>query len=33
MTKAWIEDCLCPACLRQAAEALADSRRAADLGR
>jgi hypothetical protein len=29
MTKTWIEDCLCPACLRKAAEALAESRRAA----
>ncbi|HEX3338223.1 MAG TPA: cysteine-rich CWC family protein [Pseudolabrys sp.] len=28
MTKAWIEDCLCPTCLRKAA-ALADSRRTA----
>jgi len=27
MTKAWIEDCLCPTCLRKAAAALADSRR------
>jgi hypothetical protein len=24
MTKAWIEDCICPACLRKAAEALAE---------
>ncbi|MGA7531316.1 MAG: cysteine-rich CWC family protein [Pseudolabrys sp.] len=29
MTKAWIEDCLCPTCLRKAAAALADSRRSA----
>jgi hypothetical protein len=29
MTKTGIEDCLCPACLRKAAEALAESRRAA----
>ena len=33
MTKAWIEDCLCPACLRKAAAALADSRREAEQGR
>jgi hypothetical protein len=24
MTKAWIEDCICPACLRKAVEALAE---------
>jgi len=30
MTWAWIEDCLCPVCLRKAAEALAESRRAAE---
>jgi len=29
MTTAWIEDCLCPTCLRKAAAALADSRRSA----
>jgi Cysteine-rich CWC len=33
MTKAWIEDCLCPACLRKSATALAESRRAAEDGR
>jgi hypothetical protein len=32
MTKAAIEDCLCPACLRKAAAALADSRRKAEQG-
>jgi len=30
MTKAWIEDCLCPSCMRKAAEALAESRRATE---
>ena len=30
MTKAWLEDCLCPTCLRKAAAARADSRRAAE---
>jgi len=29
MTKALLEDCLCPACLRKAAASLADSWRAA----
>jgi len=33
MTKAAIEDCLCPACLRKAAAALAESRRDAEQGR
>jgi hypothetical protein len=33
MTKAWLEDCLCPACLRKAAAALADSKREAEQGR
>jgi hypothetical protein len=33
MTKAWLEDCLCPACMRKAAAALADSRSAAEQGR
>jgi hypothetical protein len=33
MTKAAIEDCLCPACLRKAAAALAESRREAEQGR
>jgi len=32
MTKALIEDCLCPQCLRQAADALAESRRNAEQG-
>src|SRR5215510_5843964 len=32
MTKAWLEDCLCPACLRKAASALAESRREAEQG-
>jgi len=32
MTKAWIEDCLCPGCLRKAADALAESRRDAEQG-
>ncbi|HEY7228968.1 MAG TPA: cysteine-rich CWC family protein [Pseudolabrys sp.] len=31
-TKASIEDCLCPACLRKAATALAESRREAERG-
>jgi hypothetical protein len=30
MTKAWLEDCLCPDCMRKAAAALADSWRAAE---
>jgi hypothetical protein len=30
MTKAWNEDCLCPACLRKAAEPLPEGRRAAE---
>jgi hypothetical protein len=30
MTKTWIEDCLCPACMRKEAETLAESRRAAE---
>jgi len=29
MTRAWLEDCLCPSCVRNAA-ALADSRRVAE---
>jgi len=33
MTKALLEDCLCPTCLRKAAEALARSRRDAEQGR
>jgi hypothetical protein len=33
MTKAAIEDCLCPACLQKAAAALAESRREAERGR
>jgi hypothetical protein len=33
MTKAAIKDCLCPACLRKAAAALAESRREAEQGR
>ena len=33
MTKAALEDCLCPACLRKAAAALAESRREAEQGR
>jgi hypothetical protein len=33
VTKAWIEDCLCPACLRQATASLADSRHTAGQGR
>ncbi len=33
MTKARLEDCLCPDCLRKAAGALAASRRAAENGR
>jgi hypothetical protein len=33
MTKAAIEDCLCPACLRKAAAALAESLRDAEQGR
>ncbi|HEY3224321.1 MAG TPA: cysteine-rich CWC family protein [Pseudolabrys sp.] len=32
MTKARFEDCLCPACLRKAAAALAASRREAEQG-
>ncbi len=32
MTKAWIEDCLCPACLRKAADSLAENRREAKQG-
>jgi hypothetical protein len=32
MTKALIEDCLCPACLRKAADGLAESRRNAEQG-
>jgi hypothetical protein len=32
MTKAWIEDCLCPGCLRTAADALAESRRGPEQG-
>jgi hypothetical protein len=32
MTKAAIEDCLCPACLRKAAAALVDSRHKAEQG-
>jgi len=32
MTKARFEDCLCPACLRKAAAALAASRREAETG-
>jgi hypothetical protein len=32
MTKALIEDCLCPACLRKAADALTESRRSAEQG-
>ena len=32
MTKAAIEDCLCPGCLRKAADALAKSRRNAEQG-
>jgi hypothetical protein len=32
MTKAALEDCLCPACLRKAAAMLAESRRAATEG-
>src|SRR5262245_11042266 len=32
MTKAWLEDCLCPVCLREAAAALAASRREAEQG-
>ena len=32
MTKAWIEDCLCPECLHKAADALAQSRRDAEQG-
>ena len=32
MTKARIEDCLCPECLRKAADALAESRREAEQG-
>ena len=32
MTKASIEDCLCPECLRKAAAALAESRRSAEQG-
>jgi hypothetical protein len=32
MTKALIEDCLCPECLRNAAGALAESRRNAGKG-
>ena len=30
MTKAWLEDCLCPDCLRKAAALLTQSHRAAD---
>jgi hypothetical protein len=30
ITKIWNEDCLCPACLRKAADALAKSRGAAE---
>jgi hypothetical protein len=33
MTRALLEDCLCPACMRKAAEALAASRRDAEQGR
>jgi hypothetical protein len=33
MTKAWIEDCLCPDCLRKRAAALGESHRAAGDGR
>jgi hypothetical protein len=33
MTKALLEDCLCPACLREAADALAASRHEAEQGR
>ena len=29
---AWVEDCLCPECLRKAADALAESRRDAGQG-
>jgi hypothetical protein len=29
MTKAWLENCLCPDCLRKRAAALAESHRAA----
>jgi hypothetical protein len=32
MTKARIEDCLCPACLRKAAVAIAEGRREAEQG-
>lgn len=32
MTKALIEDCLCPECLRNAADALTESRRNAEQG-
>jgi hypothetical protein len=32
MTKAWIEDCLCPECLRKRAASLAASHRAAREG-
>jgi hypothetical protein len=32
MTKARIEDCLCPECLRKTADALAESRREAEQG-
>jgi hypothetical protein len=32
MTKTWIEDCLCPACLRKAAASLAENRREAGQG-
>jgi hypothetical protein len=32
MTKAWVEDCLCPECLRKATPGLADSRRETERG-